>query len=62
MRGQQIELFRRAAKKLIANCEKNNSIRPSHPGAIIKTAVGEMMAGAARESPQDKWMRENFGG
>ena len=42
--GLSLGLFEKSFRKLMASCEKSpEMIRPSHPGALIKTALGEHM-------------------
>jgi len=41
--GLSLRLFEKSFRKLMKSCERHSDmIRPSHPGALIKTALGEM--------------------
>jgi hypothetical protein len=58
--GLSLPLMEKAFWKLMKSCEKSpDTIRPSHPGALIKTALGEVFR--PDKSDQERWLRENLG-
>jgi hypothetical protein len=58
--GLNLGLMGKAFRKLMRSCDMNPVvIRPSHPGALIKTALGEQIR--PDKTDQERWLRENLG-